>query len=214
MRWQGTLPAGRVSHQLVSTMDLYTTLINMAGGKLPDSKLDGLDLAEFLSSLSQKHNQDVWKPKTEPNFHKNRMLFFYCRDYLMATRYKKFKIHFRTHPLPPQNYTDVLCVDGVPKDTNMAYMEPLCNNSKIQIPPLVYNVEEDPEERYPLNPDLEEYKGTLNMVLNEVEKFEKGIKETGEQLTSLENLNRYVLPCCNPPYCLCDNARPPKCLKN
>jgi arylsulfatase A len=47
--WPGTIPAGRVSHTLANTMDLFTTSLHMAGVPLPaDRPIDGLNLLPTL----------------------------------------------------------------------------------------------------------------------------------------------------------------------
>tara|TARA_R110002049_G_scaffold50370_3_gene143165 strand:+ start:212732 stop:214207 length:1476 start_codon:yes stop_codon:yes gene_type:complete len=52
-RWPGKIPAGRVSDEILSTMDLLPTLAAVAGGKLPDVELDGKDASGFLTGMSQ-----------------------------------------------------------------------------------------------------------------------------------------------------------------
>jgi len=49
MRWPGEIPANTVSSEIVTTMDLFTTLINAAGGVLPEDRtIDGNDVLEHL----------------------------------------------------------------------------------------------------------------------------------------------------------------------
>lgn len=45
--WPGTLPAGRVERRMVSALDLFPTIANAAGARLPDG-LDGVDLVPAL----------------------------------------------------------------------------------------------------------------------------------------------------------------------
>ena len=49
VRWPGKIPAGKVSADLVTAMDLYPTILNITGAELPkDRKLDGNDIMAFL----------------------------------------------------------------------------------------------------------------------------------------------------------------------
>ena len=43
MRWPNKIPAGRVSNDLFSTLDLLPTFAKLAGGKLSNNKIDGED---------------------------------------------------------------------------------------------------------------------------------------------------------------------------
>lgn len=48
VRWPGKVPAGKVSNELVYTVDWYTTLLNVAGAAVPaDRKTDGMDIRDF-----------------------------------------------------------------------------------------------------------------------------------------------------------------------
>lgn len=48
-RWPGRIPPGRVSADIASTMDLYATLIALAGAKVPDDRIvDGTDILPLL----------------------------------------------------------------------------------------------------------------------------------------------------------------------
>src|SRR5262245_22411541 len=48
VRWTGHVATGKVTDEMVSTMDLYVTIAKLAGAKLPDVKLDGIDIAPLL----------------------------------------------------------------------------------------------------------------------------------------------------------------------
>jgi arylsulfatase A-like enzyme len=78
----GSVPAGAVSTQVASTMDLFATAHHLAGLELPkDRTLDSYDLTAVL------HGQGPSKRK----------LLCYYRGYdLMAVRQGPFKAHFKT----------------------------------------------------------------------------------------------------------------------
>jgi arylsulfatase A-like enzyme len=63
-RWTGHLPAGKVLHDPVISLDLLPTAVKLAGGQLPrDRKIDGVDLMPYLSGKSAKlpHEKLFWR---------------------------------------------------------------------------------------------------------------------------------------------------------
>lgn len=49
IRWQGKVPAGRVSNEIVHEVDTFTTLAKIAGADVPhDRPIDGVDQTDFL----------------------------------------------------------------------------------------------------------------------------------------------------------------------
>ena len=81
--WPGTIPAGRVSQAVASTMDLYATGLALAGRPLPKDRLvDGRDITNVL------RGKKIAKPR-DP-------LFFYGPRHLHAIRRGPWKLHVRT----------------------------------------------------------------------------------------------------------------------
>ncbi len=78
----GTIPAGVVSAELGSTLDLLPTIASMSGAELPQGLvLDGFDLSSTLSEQQPSPRQSM----------------FYYRDYrLMAVRHGRHKAHYIT----------------------------------------------------------------------------------------------------------------------
>ncbi|CAB1339509.1 unnamed protein product [Coregonus sp. 'balchen'] len=69
--WPGHIPAGMVSQQLGTVMDLFSTSLSVAGLSVPDDRLvDGLDLSPVL------HNNTLI----------NRPIFYYRGNEMMAVR--------------------------------------------------------------------------------------------------------------------------------
>lgn len=61
VRWPGQIPSGQVSADIVSNMDIFTTFIKAAGGKVPaDRPIDGLDLMPFLQGKSPSPRKDFY----------------------------------------------------------------------------------------------------------------------------------------------------------
>jgi arylsulfatase len=49
MRWPGKIPAGTDTRDMLMTIDLFPTIANLIGAKLPDRKIDGLDVWPIIS---------------------------------------------------------------------------------------------------------------------------------------------------------------------
>jgi arylsulfatase A-like enzyme len=49
MWWPGKIPAGAVCHEVTASIDLMPTLVNLCDGKLPERKIDGLDIWPLMS---------------------------------------------------------------------------------------------------------------------------------------------------------------------
>ena len=66
-RWPGRIPPGLVSAEMASTMDLYATLLALAGAEVPrDRAVDGVDLLPLLtgSASSPRPEFFYWSGKT------------------------------------------------------------------------------------------------------------------------------------------------------
>lgn len=105
-RWPGRVPAGRVCHELITAMDLYVILARLAGGTLPDMKLDGQDLTPLLYGQPGAQGRDVF--------------WYYSGQELHAVRQGSWKLHV------PHEY---LTVAGAPgkggKPSNWGHLQPL-----------------------------------------------------------------------------------------
>jgi arylsulfatase A-like enzyme len=64
VRWPNHIPAGNVSAEMAATLDLYSTLIQAAGGD--DPKRDGFDLMPLWTGASKK------SPRNEFLYHRGR----------------------------------------------------------------------------------------------------------------------------------------------
>lgn len=81
IRWPGKVEAGRTSGELVGMPDIYRTLVELGGGKLPDHPLDGHDLTPFL------HDASKGSPRED---------YFYFRSGLEAVRVGRWKLRTTT----------------------------------------------------------------------------------------------------------------------
>jgi len=78
-RWRGHIPAGQVSTEVGSIIDFFPTLVELAGGSLPDDRpFDGINLMPTL------------KGEESPE----RIIYFYGSEHLQAVRKGNWKLHF------------------------------------------------------------------------------------------------------------------------
>ncbi|MEL6107245.1 MAG: sulfatase-like hydrolase/transferase, partial [Planctomycetota bacterium] len=57
--WPKTIPAGVSNDAMVSWIDLFPTLIDLAGGKVPD-EIDGRSFSRVLRNATQSHRQQIF----------------------------------------------------------------------------------------------------------------------------------------------------------
>jgi arylsulfatase A-like enzyme len=80
--WPGTIPAGRTTTELASTLDLLATISALAGATLPtDRTLDSFDIRDVLLAKGASPRQSM---------------FYYRGRRLMAVRSGVWKAHFMT----------------------------------------------------------------------------------------------------------------------
>ncbi|MBM3877342.1 MAG: sulfatase [Verrucomicrobia bacterium] len=84
VRWPGKVPAGRVSDAPWMSIDWLPTLAELAGGKPPVLRIDGVSAKPLL----------LGEPGAKPP---HEALFFYAGDELHAVRSGEWKLHF-PHP--------------------------------------------------------------------------------------------------------------------
>ncbi|MDB6030165.1 MAG: arylsulfatase family protein [Verrucomicrobiales bacterium] len=88
-RWPGRIPAGKVSHELATAMDLLPTFARVAGGKVPaDRIIDGKDIWPLLSGEPEAKSP-------------HKAYYYYWGDHLQAVRSGPWKLHL------PHEYASV-----------------------------------------------------------------------------------------------------------
>ncbi len=88
VRWPGRIPGGRVSDEIVTTMDLFPTIANLASVGIPkDRIIDGVDMMRFWSGKTDKSPRDT--------------LFYYAYNHLQAVRHGKWKLVLPRPARPP-----------------------------------------------------------------------------------------------------------------
>nr|XP_035975719.1 N-acetylgalactosamine-6-sulfatase isoform X8 [Halichoerus grypus] len=129
--WPGKIPAGQVSHQLGSVMDLFTTSLSLAGLAPPsDRVIDGLDLLPAM----------LWGQLTD------RPIFYYRGNTLMAVTLGQYKAHFWTWTNSWEEFRQG--VDFCPGQ-NVSGVTTHTQEEHTKLP-LIFHLGRDPGERYPL----------------------------------------------------------------
>jgi arylsulfatase A len=61
IRWPGTIPAGQISSQMLSELDLFPTFVALAGGQVaPERPSDGYDLLPFLTGHAATPRHELY----------------------------------------------------------------------------------------------------------------------------------------------------------
>jgi len=80
--WPGKIPAGQVSTELASTLDLYSTCLLLGGAELPDDRVvDGVDLRPALLGTGPSPRNSM---------------IYYRGEQVFAARMGPWKAHFIT----------------------------------------------------------------------------------------------------------------------
>ncbi|XP_024235397.1 arylsulfatase A [Oncorhynchus tshawytscha] len=126
--WPGTITPG-VTHELASTLDIMPTIAGLAGAKLPMVQLDGVDMTDILVNHGPSKREAMMFYPTDPS-----------EKYgLFALRLGKYKAHFYTRGAGHSETTP-------DQDCHIiSFLKP-------HDPPLLFDLESDPSENYPLSP--------------------------------------------------------------
>ena len=79
MKWPNVIPKASITSEIASTIDLLPTIAAITGSKLPQNKIDGLDISGLLYGKETKSPRDEF--------------FFYKGWKLEAVRSGKWKLH-------------------------------------------------------------------------------------------------------------------------
>ncbi|MCA9270658.1 MAG: sulfatase, partial [Planctomycetales bacterium] len=98
MRWPGKIPAGKVQTEMCATVDILPTVAALIGAKLPEHKIDGLNIWPIIAQTDGAENP-------------RQAYHYYWGNELHAVRSGKWKLHF---PHPYRSLTDQPGADGRP----------------------------------------------------------------------------------------------------
>ncbi|XP_071832350.1 arylsulfatase-like isoform X2 [Apostichopus japonicus] len=189
--WPSMIEGATVSRDIVSSLDIFSTALDLAGAPIPsDRVIDGISLKEhFLSSGRTPHSREV--------------IHYYCSDRLMAIRHRDYKAHFYSKPKISLDIYSSLCYEGWPSARSYSCYG--CHVPCIQsheLTPLLFNLERDPGELYPLK--SRKHKKYLHQIWQERDDHIKNLVKGEPLFTEPATM---LLPCCNPPYCFCNYSQ-------
>ena len=122
----GVIPAGTITNQLASTMDILPTLAALLDAPLPDQKIDGVNILPLLQQVSDANPRDHF-------------VYYYDANSLKAIRQGKWKLVF---PHVSQTYLGTTRGnDGFPG----VY-------KSVEVPLALYDLSTDPDELVDLAP--------------------------------------------------------------
>ena len=181
-------------------MDLLPTLVEVAGAQPPtDRHIDGISFANLLKDGTEMFNGQYSQEFDKVDSSSHRFLPFFCDKTLMAVRYGSYKLHLRIAPLATEEELLMRTHNGIPLVD--WYKSPACTNAKRLDPPDLYNVEHDPGEQFPLH--SYHYSEVVQEIYDYIEIYLKSMQHTRPMLLNRRSMSRKVIPCCNPPFCIC-----------
>lgn len=81
-QWNGVIQPGQVISSMATTMDLYTTIINLAKGTVPTDRIvDGKDILPLLTNKAEQIGDEF---------------FYYDANQLFAVRKGPWKLHLKS----------------------------------------------------------------------------------------------------------------------
>ncbi|MBN3303067.1 STS sulfatase, partial [Amia calva] len=195
VKWTGVLPAGIQVDEPTSNMDIFPTVVSLAGLQMPrDSVIDGHDLMPLLQGRVTRSNHEF--------------LFHYCNAYLNAVRWHPrqsdsvWKAFFFTPDFYPENST--LCLH-----THTCF----CTEEYVTFhdPPLLFDLSKDPTESNPLTPETESnFQPVLDAIREAVALHTSTLTVAPDQFSFSNSVWKpWLQPCCTSlsELCVCDEDR-------
>ncbi|XP_038067363.1 arylsulfatase G-like [Patiria miniata] len=165
--WPGRVPAGRVSDSLLSALDIFPTIASIAGILMPkDRSYDGMDVKEVLFG-KDLHNRTLFHPTNV----KARVA-----GAIDAVRHGAYKAVYQTGG----------------EEQCGGLTGPIQRHD----PPLVFNLQTDPQEGSPLDPHSEEYNSALTAIERSLEAFRADLARDNTTEADYSQNDKYI-PCCN-----------------
>uniref|UniRef100_U3JIG2 Arylsulfatase G n=1 Tax=Ficedula albicollis TaxID=59894 RepID=U3JIG2_FICAL len=185
--WPGRVPAGRTSHALLSTLDIFPTLLALAGAALPPNRrFDGLDVSPVLFGWSDVGHKVLLHPNSGAAGKVGAI------EALRLAQYKAF-------------YTTggAMACDGStgPEERHQ--------------PPLIFNLDRDLQEQEPLDVASREYQAVLPAISRAYAQALQDIAADNVSVADYSQ-DPAAIPCCNVQHvgCRCHGATQDPHLEN
>ncbi|KAJ8271326.1 hypothetical protein COCON_G00101850 [Conger conger] len=154
--WPGHIPAGTVSQQLGSVMDLFSTSLSLAGLSAPDDRvIDGLDLTPVLLK-----NSLIDRP-----------IFYYRGNAMMAVRVGQYKAHYWTWSNSWEEFNQGINFCPGQEVTDVTTHEQMEHT----LQPVIFHLGRDPGEKYPISVLNAEYQAVLRQISPVVQQHKAGL---------------------------------------
>ncbi|NXE43049.1 ARSG Arylsulfatase, partial [Ptilorrhoa leucosticta] len=178
--WPGRVPAGRTSHALLSVLDIFPTLVALAGAALPPHRrFDGLDVSPVLFGWSDVGHKVLLHPNSGAAGKVGEV------EALRLAQYKAFYTTGR----------GAMACDG---STGPAERHQ---------PPLIFNLDRDVQEQEPLDVASREYQAVLPAISRA---FAQALQDIAADNVSVADYSQdpAAIPCCNVQHvgCRCRGA--------
>ena len=179
------VPPRRV-HDVISLMDVFPTLLELANithhSHATSTPLDGASLVPFLTDEYIVHD---------------RFIVHYCGETPIAVRYGVYKIFYAEQIW--SNSDAQTCPGTIIPVLPYEACGCEAQNLRTLYPPKIYNIDLDPQEKFPLN--AYEHMAIIETASAHLEEHIAGVIEVENQLNA--PLNETLAPCCNYPACFC-----------
>ncbi|XP_055509907.1 arylsulfatase G isoform X1 [Leucoraja erinacea] len=177
--WPGKIPANTTSSLLLSTLDIFSTLISLAGANLPPNRrYDSLDITKVLFGQSHSGHKAL--------FHPNSGAAGEFGD-LKTIRLKQYKAFYLTGGAKA-------CKGGE-------------GPAQQHDPPLIFNLLNDRAEGQPLDPLDAEYRAVFPQIQRALDNIIRDISTDNTSMADYSH-DPAVIPCCQPKHvvCRCENV--------
>ncbi|KAG7491762.1 hypothetical protein MATL_G00007180 [Megalops atlanticus] len=172
--WPGKIPANTTSRALLSGLDIFPTVLSLAGAKAPLHRhYDGLDVTDVLLRGSETGHKSLLHPNSGAAGQ------FGDLQTLRLGHYKAFYITGGAEA----------CGGGTGKQ-------------EVHDPPLIFDLNHDEEESTPLDSSSEEYQAVLEQVQEEREAVLRDIANDHVSWADY-TVDPSFAPCCNPSHVTC-----------
>ncbi|XP_032994792.1 arylsulfatase G isoform X1 [Lacerta agilis] len=172
--WAGKIPANATSPVMLSTLDIFPTLVSLANASLPPNRqFDGMDVSEVLFGRSNKGHQTLFHPNSGA-----------AGKYgeIQALRVDQYKAFYLTGGAKA-------CDGSIGKERRHQ-------------PPLIFNLQYDIQEEAPLDTETAEYRTVLPVANKALLDILWNIAADNVSTADYSH-DPAVTPCCNPQHLVC-----------
>ncbi|XP_043352333.1 arylsulfatase G isoform X2 [Dermochelys coriacea] len=172
--WPGRIPANVSSIALLSTTDIFPTLVSLAKASLPPNRrFDGSDVSEILFGQSHQGHKTLFHPNSGAAGKDGE---------IKALRLAQYKAFYTTGGAKA-------CDGSIGLEEH-------------HHPPLIFNLDHDIQEQVPLDVKTGEYRAVLPAITRAVTDFLQDIASDNISTADYSH-DPAVTPCCNPQHIVC-----------